>query len=138
MGRCCSLSAVAVNQPRRSASAGFTLIEVLIAMVVLAVALGAAITATSRYAANSGYLRDRSLAHWVAMNRVNETLLDPVWPDIGTVRGDEQLGGHEWAWLRQVLATADEDVRRVEVEVRLSAGDDRPAARLVAFVGRPR
>lgn len=121
-----------------SVSNGFTLLEVLIAMVVLATALGAAITATSRYASNTAYLRDRSFAHWVAMNRITETYLEQDWPDTGTTRGDEQMAGHEWPWLRRVLTTADDDVRRVEVEVRVTADDERPVARLVAFVGRPR
>ena len=124
--------------PRPFRSRGFTLLEVLVALVILTISLAAAISATSRYVANSTYLRDRSFAHWVAMNRITETYLEQDWPGVGKKRGDEAMGGHEWAWTREVLATADDDVRRVEVEVRLSDNDERPVARLVGFVGRTR
>ena len=124
--------------PFKQRCGGFTLLEVLIALVVLAIALAAAVTATSRYVDNSAYLRDRSLAHWVAMNRITEAYLETEWPGVGTKRGDESMGGNEWAWSREVLATADDDVRRVEVEVRVAAGDDHPVAKLVGFIGRTR
>ena len=124
--------------PAPSPTRGFTLLEVLVALVVLTISLAAAISATSRYVDNSSYLRDRAFAHWVAMNRITETLLQQDWPGVGKKRGDETMGGHEWTWSREVLATADDDVRRVEVEVRLSDDDERPIARLVAFVGRTR
>jgi len=114
------------------------LLEVLVALAVLTIALAAAINATSRYVANSGYLRDRSFAHWVAMNRITETYLEVQWPGVGRKRGEESMGGNEWRWSREVLATADDDVRRVEVEVRGAEDDGRPIARLVGFVGRPR
>jgi len=119
-------------------SRGFTLIEVLVALVVLSIALAAVISATSRYVANSGYLRDRSFAHWVAMNRVTEAYLEPDWPAVGKKRGEESMGGNEWAWSREVLSTADEDVRRIEVEVRVSEDDERPTARVTGFIGRSR
>lgn len=117
---------------------GFTLIEVLVALVVLSIALAAIISATSSYVANSGYLRDRSFAHWVAMNRVTEAYLDADWPEVGKKRGEESMGGNAWAWSREVLATADEDVRRIEVEVRVSEDDERPVARVTGFIGRNR
>ena len=125
------------SQTRQQAD-GFTLLEVLIALVVLAIALAAAITATSRYVDNSAYLRNRSLAHWVAMNRITEAYLETEWPGVGKKRGDESMGGNEWSWTREVLTTADDDVRRVEVEVRVSAGDDHPVATLIGFIGRTR
>lgn len=127
-----------MSSPFKQRSSGFTLLEVLIALVVLAVALAAAVTATSRYVDNSAYLRNRSLAHWVAMNRITEAYLATEWPGVGKKRGDELMGGNEWAWSREVLATADDDVRRVEVEVRVSEDDDRPVATLVGFIGRTR
>jgi len=124
--------------PLQRSHRGFTLIEVLVALVVLATSLAAGIAATTRYASNTAYLRDRSFAHWVAMNRITEVYLEDDWPGTGSKRGEEEMAGHEWPWLRRVVATADEDVRRIEVEVRVDADDERPVALLTAFVGRPR
>ncbi|MFO7808537.1 type II secretion system minor pseudopilin GspI, partial [Guyparkeria sp.] len=56
--------------PARRTSRGFTLLEVLVALVVLAVALGALIKAGSEHARNTAYLQERALAGWVAGNLV--------------------------------------------------------------------
>ena len=53
---------------KRSRVAGFTLLEVLIALAVLALSMGAAIKAASDYTNNQAYLRDRTIAMWVARN----------------------------------------------------------------------
>ena len=47
---------------------GFSLLEVLVALAILGISLGAAIKATSSSLGNAGYLQQRTLAHWVAMN----------------------------------------------------------------------
>lgn len=51
---------------------GFTLLEVLVALAILAIALGALIKAGSTNTANAVYLRDKTFAHWVALNTITE------------------------------------------------------------------
>ena len=117
---------------------GFTLLEVIVALAVLAIALAALIKGTADNANNAAYLRDKTLAHWVGMNVVAEQRLQAKWNEHGVERGDEEMGNHTWYWSAKLSKTFDEDVRRLEVEVRGNdARDTTPLASLVAFLPRP-
>ena len=130
----------------KRANCGFTLLEVLVALVVLALSLGAVIQATSDYTANQAYLRDRTFAEWVARNQLNEALIAGGWPNIGQQKDTvefPQTGsdtpGREWRWVMQVTQTPEKDLRRLDIEVfALKADDDeQPLARLSGFIGKP-
>jgi general secretion pathway protein I len=115
-------------------SRGFTLLEVLVAVFVLGFALAAIIASTGRYAANAQILRGKTLALWVAHNRLTEIGLEPAWPTIGKSDGDEELAGIEWRWDVTVSETPDPRVRRVDIAVRPKAEEGAPAAELSSFV----
>ncbi len=124
---------------RQHSSRGFTLLEVMVALAVLAIALAALIKGVSENTANAAYLRDKTFAHWVGMNVVAEQRLAGDWKEQGVQRGNEEMGLHTWYWSAKLSETFDEDVRRLEVEVRGSdERDDVPLATLVAFVPRAR
>jgi len=116
---------------------GFTLLEVLVALAIVAIALGALLKTGAGNSANAVYLRDKTLAHWVAMNKVTEFQLAPGWPATGTTRGKADMAGREWHWTAKVSETFDANVRRLDVEVR--TGRDRDAALDVvsAFLPKP-
>lgn len=116
-------------------SPGFTLIEVLVAVAVLAVAMGAMITGMARYADSAAYLREKTLALWVAHNRLTEVDLAAHWPDTGKSDGDAELAGLRWKWHLDVIETADPNVRRVDIGVRVE-GRDADSAALSSFVGQ--
>jgi general secretion pathway protein I len=118
---------------------GFTLLEVLVALAVLALALAAIIEAGGGYAANQVYMRDRVMAHWVARNLFMERQIRNEWPDIGKSTGEEEMGGRRWAWQIDVSQTEDEDLRRLDIKVRQDErGDDEsPLASLAGFLARP-
>ena len=59
----------------RLRSRGFTLVEVLVALMIVAIGLAALMTAVSATARTSGYLRDKTLAQWIALNRLTEVRL---------------------------------------------------------------
>lgn len=98
-------------------SAGFTLLEVLVAVAVLGIAMAAVIAADARYADSAGYLRDRTMALWVAHNRMTEIELAPVWPDIGDSDDTVDMGTGRWHWRAHVQSTPDEHTRRIDVSV---------------------
>lgn len=122
---------------RRESSEGFTLVEVLVALAVLAIALGALVKGGGSAAANAAYLRDKTLAQWVAMNKVAELRLAPTWPALGVSRGRAEMAGREWAWTVRVTKTSGVNIRRMDVEVGPA---DEPAGgsiiHLIAFLPR--
>lgn len=105
-------------------AAGFTLIEIVVAVAVLAFAMGAVISAMARYAQNSAYIREKTIALWVAHNKLTELALEPVLPDLGKSDGDAEMGGVKWRWTQIVSETPDENLRRVELRVREQGADD--------------
>jgi general secretion pathway protein I len=116
-------------------AAGFTLIEVLIAVTILAIAMGAVISGMARFADNAASLREKTLALWVAHNRLTEIDLEPGWPAIGKSDGEVDMAGIEWRWFVTVSETPDPDVRRVEIRVQARARET-DAAALSSFIGK--
>lgn len=116
---------------------GFTLLEVLVALTILAIALAAIIGAASNQALNTTHLRDKTLAHWVAMNKIAEMQMNAEWPAKGKVRGEEEMGLHEWHWVRSVTETPDGRVRQVDIAVYRSKEDERPVSSLTSFLSQP-
>ncbi len=124
-------------RPGPAAAGGFTLLEVLVALAVLAVALAAAVSGTATQADNTGYLRDRTLAQWVAGNQLTAAQLEADWPATGTRRGEETLAGREWAWTVEVSATPDPAVRMLEARAAPADHPDRVLARVTGYSARP-
>ena len=114
---------------------GFTLLEVMVALAVLALALGAIIKAGGAGANNVAMLRDRTLAGWVAVNTINELLLARDWPDAGTRDDITEMAAREWYLEVQINKTSDPDLRRLDVAVR-DRKNAAPLVELIAFKGR--
>lgn len=106
---------------------GFTLMEMLVAVAVLAIALGAIIGNGSRFAGSAASLRDKSLALFVARNRMTEIELGKAWPALGKANEDVELGDVKWTWRSEVQATQDPSLRRVDIRVE-KKGDKRATA----------
>lgn len=123
------------NFNRRSYS-GFTLLEVIIAMAILAIAMSAIISAVSRNVNNVNYLQDKTLAHWVAMNKVAEIQVSKEWPQVGLKKGTAPMANHEWYWEVAVANTEDKDVKRIDVKVFAEQGKKESLALIVAYVPR--
>ena len=111
---------------------GFTLIEVLVALAIIAVALGAAVRATGMATDSTQSIKTRQLALYVAQNRLAEYAVRPLWPEAGVREGDATQAGIAFRWRERVSATPNPRFRRIEVEV--AAADD-PGRNLVTLAG---
>lgn len=119
----------------RAGRAGFTLVEVLVALAVVSLSLAAAFTAVSQTAVHSSTLRDKTLANWVAMNKVTELRLEPAWPDVGESDGEAESADQVWRWVAEVSETPVEQVRRIDVSVSYLDRPDQVLATASAFLG---
>lgn len=121
------------SEPKHGAR-GFTLLEVLIALAVFAIAAAAMISGITDSVAAQSHLERKTLASWVAQNQLALVRLQEAWPDLGEVSGEEEMAGRSWYWRRHTQATSDERLRRVDVEVRAAVDDETALIRLSAFV----
>ena len=120
---------------RADGQCGFTLLEIMVALAVLAICLGAIIKVAAESTATMSYLRERTIASWVAANKINETLLLQNWPSLGNRQGSVEMAGNEWRWQLKVTMTSDQDLRRLDIAVGTSASVA-PISELTAFIGR--
>nr|WP_105532161.1 type II secretion system minor pseudopilin GspI [Solimicrobium silvestre] len=97
--------------------AGFTLLEVLVALVIVGVALGASLRAVGSLTQNSNHLRASMMATWSAENRLSQIRLSTTWPDVGQSNFPCPQGDLPLVCLQEVIATPNPSFRRVEVSV---------------------
>ncbi len=117
--------------------AGFTLVEVLVALAIVSIALLAALRAAGQGTTNVGDLRSRLLAGWVAENLLAEHRARRDWLPLGIQRGTGRQGGLEFAWREEITATPNPAFRRVDVFVFAAPEESRSLARLTGFVVQP-
>jgi general secretion pathway protein I len=117
-------------------AAGFTLIEVLAALVIVALGMLGVIEAVTQSARNGTYLREKTIAHWVAMNVITDQRLQPAPPPIAESSNDVELAGERWHWTMNVSQTQVQSLRRIDVSVRhADAADGTSLASMSGFYG---
>jgi general secretion pathway protein I len=120
----------------RRNEAGFTLIEVLAALIIVALGMLGVIQAVGQTASNSSYLRDKTIAHWIAMNRLTETRLQRNPPKIDKSSDEVEMAGRLWRWTMEVTETEVQSLRRIDVRVRFAEDDEESSlASLTGFYG---
>jgi len=114
----------------------FTLLEVLVALAVLTLGLGTVIKVTAGQASQLAYLKDKTIALWVANNKANEVQLQKTWPSTGISTGRKFMADQEWAWRMKVSNTVDKDLRRLDIEVKRVNEEGEPVIRYISFAGK--
>jgi general secretion pathway protein I len=115
---------------------GFTLIEVMVALVVATLALVAVMASISQMIDAATSMRDRTYASWIAQNRITEMRLANVEPEVSETNGEVDFAGLEWAWTATVSETGVEFLYRVDVAVAFAGSDD-VVRTVTGFIGEP-
>lgn len=116
-------------------SRGFTLLEVLIGLLVLALAL-VALTRTAAIEVDAfADTRERTLAGWLAQDLLAETRLRSAFPPPGTSSGTRRFGNRDWRFDVRVAGTDVATVRRIDVRVFADADREHALAQLTGFAG---
>ena len=117
-------------------SAGFTLIEVMVALTIVALSLGAVAASVSQMVDAGTTMRERTYASWIAQNKIAELRLANVVPEVSDTSGELEYAGHEWAWRANISETGVENLFRVDVAISYPGSD--VAIRTVSgFIGEP-
>jgi general secretion pathway protein I len=118
-------------------SRGFTLVEVMVALMIVAIGLAALMTAVSGAARTSGYLRDKTLAQWIALNRLSEVRLTVNKLGENSDKGEVNSANRTWHYDTRYFDTSIPGMKRVVV--RVWAGDAKtkgnPVAESTSFLG---
>ncbi len=125
-----------MNRARRPLRNGFTLLEILVALTILAVALAAAMRVAGESTNLVADQKQRTLALWVAQNRLAEHRASRDWPDMGVSEGEVEQAGIKMRWQETVSGTPRNDFRRIEVRVFGVESKDYALADLAGFLVR--
>lgn len=106
---------------------GFTLVEVLVALAIVAIGMAAVLGTLTTSANTVSYLRDKTFANWVALNQIANLRLSGQMTRTGNSEGDTDYAGRKWHWRQEVNATEIPGVVRIDVRVRPAdvKGDDK-------------
>jgi general secretion pathway protein I len=115
---------------------GFTLLEVLVALAILAIAFAASIRSVSQAALTLEALQDRMEANALLSERLDEWRFAKDWPALGDKRQGFSANQRDWVWFRQVSVTPDPDMRKVVLQVGLDRPDQTDGRDLSFLVSR--
>ncbi|MFC3471225.1 type II secretion system minor pseudopilin GspI [Massilia oculi] len=122
--------------PSRPVS-GFTLLEVLVALVIVGTALAAGLRAVGSLTSNSAGLRASMMATWSAENRLVQIRLGREFPEIGKRSFPCPQGDLNLICEEEVLVSPNPLLRRIEVSVFDADNPGRRIVKLIQLVLRP-
>jgi len=115
---------------------GFTLIEVMLAMAVFAIAGVALLGVADNNYRHISHLEEQMFANWVASNQLVEVSLDQTWPPKNNRKGKVEMAGRTWYWQQKVVKTANKELRELTMEIRLNEDDELVSASLLTYLAQ--
>ncbi len=115
---------------------GFTLIEVMLAMAVFAIAGVALLGVADNNYRHISHLEEQMFANWVASNQLVEVSLDKTWPPKNNRKGQVEMAGRTWYWQQKVIKTTNKEMRSVVIEVRLDEDEELVTASAMTYLAQ--
>ncbi|GAA0343618.1 GspI family T2SS minor pseudopilin variant ExeI [Bowmanella denitrificans] len=116
---------------------GMTLLEVMVALLIFAIAGTAVMKAAGEHLHNVGMIEEVTMATWVADNRLTQIHLEGRWPPQNNQKGSVEMAHRTWYWKQLVKETADKELRQVEVEVRLEENAPQAITMVSTYIAKP-
>lgn len=117
---------------------GFTILELLIALAIFALAGVSVMQAANNHIRTLGMIEDITLAGFVAENELQLAKLDPKWPPELRREGEADMGHKHWVWVIESVETLDPDFRMLRIKVADKDSPENPVTTLQTFVGKQR
>ena len=114
---------------------GFTLLEVMFALLVVALTMGAIVEAGGYSSRRAFQLTEKTIASWIAQNQVTLYRAKRTWSSASSKSGSVEMADNKWQWKMKISKTDDPLLRRLDVDVYLSDGEDIKAS-ATGFVGK--
>ena len=121
----------------RIACRGFTLLEAMVALVIVALGMMAVNSRLNQYAAAAVYVEQKTLASWIATNKLAELSVGPTWPAVGESNEDVEFAGQKWRCAIKVQETPVKNLHRVDVSVSLATDLQRVVHKVSALIEPP-
>ena len=116
---------------------GFTLVEVMVALVIVATSISALLVQIMANVDNTAYLRDKPIAHWVALNQLELLYLENQHTNKLITRersGSEEMAGRQWYWQLKPMKTAAEGFIQLQLSVRANEDDESSLVSVQAII----
>jgi len=121
----------------RPASRGFTLLEVMVALLIVALGIVGLFNQIIGISAGTIQMKERTIASWVALNEITRIRISGELPDVGEFDGDVEFASAEYRWQARVSETGVEDLRRVDIDVSYVDDPDSVIGRATGFLTLP-
>ncbi len=116
---------------------GFTLLEVMVALAIIAITLGAIVEGNTASTKNAQHLKNKTIAMVVASNQLVLTRIGQKWPRVSTTKGEAESANQQWHWQKKITATDDPLLRRIDISVSLDGERDFTLYQLTGFMAAP-
>jgi len=114
----------------------FTLIEIMVALAIIALTMGAIIENTTASTRNALYLKEKTVASWIALNQISLVRAKRQWSNASSKQGVVEMANREWSWKLTIQKTDDANMRRLTVDVFAADDDGQVLASMTGFMAR--
>jgi len=113
---------------------GMTLIEVMVALAIFAVAALSIVNMTGEHIRSLTYLEQKNVGLWIANNHLTQINLDDKFPALGTKNGKLEYAGITWFWQQKVIKTADPKFRSINIRILTEDKSEYAVAELTTYM----